>query len=72
MDGGFQNIVVGGWVAMLGIVGLFLAAGAADNAMSVFGWGLVIFALVFVFGLIKRHFDRADEMRASAKVDTHG
>jgi FtsH-binding integral membrane protein len=65
------DFLVGAWVAILGFVGLFLAAGAADSEMSVFGWGLVIFAVLFDFNLIKRHFDKLDEARAKAKVDKY-
>jgi len=72
MESGMGDFLVGAWIAILGFVGLFLAAGAADGEMSVFGWGLVIFAVLFDFNLIKRHFDKVDAARAKAKVDTHG
>jgi hypothetical protein len=48
---------IGGFVAVLGLVGLFLAAGAADRGIYVFGLAVAAFAVVFVCGLIKHSFD---------------
>lgn len=48
---------VGGFVAIVGLVGLFLAAGAADRGIHVFGLAVAAFAIVFIFGLIKQGFD---------------
>jgi hypothetical protein len=53
-----------------GIVGLILAAGAMDDEMYVFGWSLFVFACLFDFGLLRRHFDKLDAARV--KVDRHG
>jgi hypothetical protein len=49
---------VGVMMTVFGFAGLFLAAGARDDEMVVFGWSLVGFAVAFVFGLINRHFAR--------------
>ena len=53
------DIGVGLMMTSFGFAGLFLAAGARDDAMYVFGLSLVAFAFVFVLGLVKRHYDRA-------------
>lgn len=53
-----SSILVGALVLILGFVGLFLASGALDSEMYVFGLGLAGFAAVFDIGLIKAHFDR--------------
>jgi len=58
------DLVVGLLVLVLGLIGLLLASGALDDGMFVFGLSLAGFAVVFDIGLIKRHFDRADAMRA--------
>ena len=53
-----SSLIVGLLVAVFGIIGLFLIAGAQDSEMYIFGIGLVVFAVLFEFGLIKGHFDR--------------
>lgn len=50
----------GSVLALLGIVGLVLAANALDLMMAIFGQGLFLFAVAFNFGLLKRHFDAAE------------
>jgi hypothetical protein len=47
-------------VSVFGRVGLMLAAGARDTEMSVFGWSLSAFSLVFVAGLLRLQFNAAD------------
>ena len=49
--------VMGVFVGVLGLVGLFMAAGARDGAVYGFGLGVFLFAVLFVFLLIKRGFD---------------
>ena len=49
-----------GIVALLGIVGLFLSAGARDNGFYLFGLALFAFAVIYVFRQIKDAFDRAE------------
>ena len=65
MESNMSDLVVGLMMAVFGLIGLFLAAGAADAEMYVFGLALCGFAVVFDFGLIKRHYDRRDYARAA-------
>ncbi len=51
---------VGAMVTLLGLLGIFLAAGAVDDEMYLFGFSLAGFACLFVGGLVKRHFDAID------------
>src|ERR1700722_3897374 len=53
------DAAIGLLVAALGLVGLIQAAGATDNEIYVFGLSLLGFAVVFDFGLLKRHYDTA-------------
>ncbi|MFD2264987.1 hypothetical protein ACFSM5_18935 [Lacibacterium aquatile] len=55
-----MDYVLGVFLAALGILGLVLAANAQDVMMAIFGQALFVFAVLFDFGLIKRHFDRID------------
>jgi uncharacterized membrane protein YtjA (UPF0391 family) len=71
MESSPSDLIVGLMMAVFGFIGLFLIAGAADDEMYVFGIGLVIFAVCFEFGLIKRHFDLRDRMRAAARELDH-
>jgi hypothetical protein len=52
--------IVSGVVAVIGILGLFLAAGAADTGIYAFGLLLFAFAVLFVFSRIKNAFDAAE------------
>lgn len=64
MDG-TAKWLMGGFVGLLGLVGLFLAAGASDRGIYVFGMALAAFAVIFVFALIKQGFDALErEARA--------
>ncbi len=60
MDIEASDLIVGIMVSVFGLVGLILASGATDNEMYVFGLSLAGFAVVFVIGLIRRHYDKAD------------
>jgi hypothetical protein len=71
MESNVSDIVVGLMMAVFGLIGLFLVAGAADNEMYVFGLGLTGFAICFDLGLIRRHYDRRDLARAAARELTH-
>lgn len=51
--------VMGGFVGVLGLVGLVMASGARDEAIYGFGLGVFVFAVFFVFLLLKRGFDAA-------------
>ena len=65
MDIEASDLIVGLLMAALGLIGLFLASGAHDSEMYVFGLTLAVWAVVFIFGLIRRHFDRIDAARAA-------
>lgn len=49
--------IVGPFVAILGLIGIILFGRANDGEMTVFGAALALFAIVFVFGLIKRRMN---------------
>lgn len=57
--------IIGGVMGLLALLGLYLAAHAVDAVFYWFGLGLTAFALVFVFGLMKRAFDEADARQAA-------
>ena len=59
-----SDIVVGLLMAVFAVIGLLLGAGAMDDEMYVFGLSLFLFAVLFILGLIRRHYDRADARRA--------
>lgn len=64
----FIGWITGGCVAVLGILGLVLAAHAIDLGMSIFGLGLFVFAVLFDFWVIKLVFDENDaRLLASAQ-----
>ena len=62
-----SDVVVGVLVAVLGLIGLFMAAGALDDEIYIFGLGLGGFAALFVFGLVKAHYDRLDAARSAER-----
>ena len=66
-----SDLLIGLLMGVLGLIGLLAASGAHDKEMYVFGLSLAGFAMVFVFGLIRRHYDRVDAARAvvRAKAD---
>lgn len=45
-------------MVVLAIMGLKLAADAKDIGMTIFGSGLFVFGVLFVFGLLKSFADR--------------
>jgi hypothetical protein len=55
-----MGYVLGVFLAALGVLGLALAANAQDAMMAIFGQSLFVFAVVFDFGLVKRHFDQLE------------
>jgi hypothetical protein len=71
MESSAGDLIVGVMMAVFGLIGLFLAAGAADVEMYIFGLGLSGFAVCFDFGLIKRHYDRRDAAQAAARELAH-
>lgn len=62
-----SSVVVGVLMAVLGLVGLFMAAGALDDEIFIFGLSLAGFAVVFLFGLVKAHYDARDAERAAVR-----
>lgn len=54
------DLIVGALVTVFGLIGLVLASGATDSEIYVFGLSLAGFAAVFVVGLIRRHYDKAE------------
>ena len=57
--------IVGGIVSLLGLIGLFLAAGAKDDGIYLFGLALAVFAVFYVFAAIKAAFDSAEHRNPS-------
>ena len=66
-----SDVIVGLMMAVFGLIGLFLAAGAADDEMYVFGLSLAAFAACFEFGLIKRYFDRSEAIISASAEHRH-
>ncbi len=50
-------IVFSAIIALVGII----TAGAAEDFLQVFGFALFAFGVLFGYGCVKRHFDRAEE-----------
>lgn len=46
------------FVTVLGLLGLVMWSKALDEGILIFGLGLVVFSVLFVFGQIKAHFDQ--------------
>ncbi len=63
MDFEPSDLIVGLLMTALGLTGLILASGAMDDEMYVFGFSLFCLAVVFDFGLLRRHFDRLEAKR---------
>lgn len=55
--------LVGAATVLLAVLGLFLASRAVDPAMTIFGFGLLVFGVLFIFKLIGRAFDGAEAPR---------
>ena len=52
--------------ALAVLIGLFMASRALDNEIYVFGLALAAFAVLFVLGQIRRHFNEAARVVAGA------
>lgn len=63
---------LGAVVAVLGVLGLFLAAGARDSAVYIFGLGLLGFACLYIFDMMRRSFDGAKKASAEQAADKIG
>jgi hypothetical protein len=57
------DVIVAVAMAAVGVVGFLLAARAVDNEFYLFGLSLAGFSYLFVFGCVRRHFDRQDAAR---------
>jgi hypothetical protein len=60
--------LVGLALAAIGVLGLYLASRAADGALALFGLSLFVFAILFVFGLIRRGYDARERALAAAEA----
>ena len=60
------DIVVGVFVALLGLLGLVLASRALDQEMYVFGLSMAVFAGAFDWGLAVKIMGRMEAARAGA------
>ncbi|MCW5729619.1 MAG: hypothetical protein KIT81_05375 [Alphaproteobacteria bacterium] len=56
-----SSMLIGALVTVLALLGLIMAAGATDGGIAVFGYLLFLFGVLFVFWLIKRHYDELDK-----------
>jgi uncharacterized membrane protein len=54
---GLSTWIIGAFVAVIGLLGLIVAAQAVDSAMYVAGLLFFLFGALFDFWLIKRAFD---------------
>lgn len=66
-----SDLLVGLLMAVLGLAGLFLASGALDDEIYVFGLSLAGFACLFILGLVRRHFDEQDAAARTAQGGGH-
>jgi hypothetical protein len=55
-----SEVIFGALAGLCGLLGAILAAGAIDIGMETFGFGLVGFALLLGFWLLKDHYDLAE------------
>jgi hypothetical protein len=58
---GIGDIFVLIGINLIGLIGLFVASGAHDAGMYIFGLVLFVFAVGLDFLLLKRHFDKAEQ-----------
>ena len=58
------DIVVGVFVAALGMVGLVMAAGALDQEIYIFGLSLFAFTAAFNWGQVLKGFRRGEALQA--------
>jgi hypothetical protein len=64
-----SDLIVGLLMTAFGLIGLILASGAHDDEMYVFGLSLFGFAVAFIAGLIRGHFNRLEAARR--ETDRH-
>ncbi|MBM3569343.1 MAG: hypothetical protein FJX46_11400 [Alphaproteobacteria bacterium] len=51
------RFVTGALMALISLLGLVLAAGAVDAGMEIFGLGLFVFGVLFIFQLIRQAYE---------------
>ncbi|MBM3600374.1 MAG: hypothetical protein FJX35_19410 [Alphaproteobacteria bacterium] len=59
--GDVSKWIVGAAVAVLALIGLIVAAKAQDSTMYWVGLAIFVFAIGFIFNMVKRNFDAADQ-----------
>jgi hypothetical protein len=59
--------VVGALVAVLGLVGLIMGAGARDEEIFIFGFSLAIFSGTFIWGIYKRQAAEREAVKVGAR-----
>jgi heme O synthase-like polyprenyltransferase len=47
--------------ALAALLGLLIAGTASDLGMSLFGWGLLVYGVLYTYWTIKRAFDKAEQ-----------
>ena len=57
---GTAKWIASGIVGLIGMVGPFVGANAADLGLHVFGLGLTAFAIIYVSAQLKQSFDAAE------------
>ena len=62
---GVGSWMINGVVALVGVLGLFLAANAVDGGFYGFGLLLFLFATLFVFANIRNAYDTREAMDAA-------
>ena len=55
-----SDLIIGALMVVFGLIGLFLAAGAMDSGIYIFGLSLFAYACIFTIGQLRRHFDAQD------------
>ena len=63
---GIAPWVLGAFVSLAGFLGLVAASHARDTGFYLFGLALFAFAVLFVFGLIRRNYDERERSTVEA------
>jgi UDP-N-acetylmuramyl pentapeptide phosphotransferase/UDP-N-acetylglucosamine-1-phosphate transferase len=53
--------ILGGLIAMLGLIGLYFASHAVDGAIYYTGLLVFVFSVLFVMAQVKHHFDQEEK-----------